>query len=177
MSDPKLGARYANALFDAAKEKGVLEDVAEAASLLQELLTSNKDFSQFWFGPQITVDRKFAVIDQALADFPELLKNFLKLLLEKGRGELAQDILVALKERHDEESGLIRATLTTAVELGDEEVKPFVDLLKKKTDGTVSLSRKVDPNLVGGFLLHYGDRVVDASVARSIREIRRTAGA
>ncbi|HEB85220.1 MAG TPA: F0F1 ATP synthase subunit delta, partial [Bacteroidetes bacterium] len=73
----------------------------------------------------------------------------------------------------DEESGVVRAHLTTALPLEEKQAAPFIAYLKARLGGEVKLTREVDPELIAGFRLSWRDKVIDGSVARSIQEIRR----
>ncbi len=100
--------------------------------------------------------------------------QFLRLLLTKNREEVLFDALTALSDINDRERGTVRATLTTAIEMDDANLEEFKALLIKKTDGgEVILEQKIDTNIIAGFILRFGDKIIDASVARSISEIRR----
>ncbi len=177
MTDPKLSRRYADALYEAAKEDGIVTDVIAAVESVEKAFESSPELAQLWTAPQVPVEKKLSVMDEVFSDAPELVKRLLHFLQEKKRGWVLFDLLPALKARHDEETGVVRATLTTVIELNDSETEPFVKLLEKRTGGSIILNRKVDSSLIAGFRLRYGDRVIDASINRSIQDIRRLASA
>ncbi len=176
MSDPKLARRYAEGLYEAAKDAGDVDDVMEAMKLIHEAYESPV-LRQFWVGHQVPQPKKLEVVDEAFADTPELVRTFLKVLIEKKREAILEDVYPALSALYDQERGVVRATLTTAIELEEDETTPFVDYLKKELDAEIILSRKVDPSIIAGFRLRFGDRIIDASVERSISEIRRRVSA
>ncbi len=176
MSDPKLARRYAEGLYEAAKDKDVLVDVMDAMGAIHDAFQA-PELRRFWTGPQVPQPRKLEVVDEAFADAPELVRNFLKVLIEKKREGVLLDVYPALSDLHDQEKGVVRAILTTAIDLEEDEATPFVDYLKKELGGEIVLSRKVDPSVIAGFRLRFGDRIIDASVERSISEIRRRVSA
>jgi F-type H+-transporting ATPase subunit delta len=45
--------------------------------------------------------------------------------------------------------------------------------VKEITGGEVVLATKVDPSLIGGFVLTIGDRQIDTSVATSLKKLRK----
>lgn len=173
MRDPRLGRRYAEALYSAASDQGVVDDVVLASETVLEPLVEDATFQSFWKGHQMPLPKKLELIEEIFKEIPALLRNFLRLLLDKKREEVLNDMLPALREIHDRERGVVRAVLTTAIEIGEDDMAPFNELVAKLLGGKVDLTRKVNESLVAGFTLRYGDKIIDGSVARSISEIRR----
>jgi F-type H+-transporting ATPase subunit delta len=107
-----------------------------------------------------------------VGDGDELLLNFLKLTAEKGRiGEIEEmarelDRLVAAEERR------LNVELTTAYELSEDEAQGILRQIEQATGRTVEATRKVDPSLIGGFVLQAGSMRVDASVRGRINSLR-----
>jgi F-type H+-transporting ATPase subunit delta len=122
--------------------------------------------------PQLDSRDKENLLEQLVGDADELVRNFLKLTAEKGRigeieaiaGEL--DRLVAVEERR------LNVELTTAYELSDEEARRIVQQIEEATGRTVEATRKVDPSLIGGFVLQAGSMRVDASIRGRISGLR-----
>ena len=173
MRDPRLGRRYAEALYSAASDQGVAEEVVAAFEETIAPLANDPHFLAFWRGRRVPEARRYELVDELFGRLPKAVTQFLKLLLEKKREEVLFDVIPALRDLHDKQRGMVRATLTTAVELSEGELTPFRELLADRLGGEVTLFHKVDPDLIAGFRLRYGDRIIDGSVARSISEIRR----
>ncbi len=174
MRDPKLGRRYAEALYGAAREQGTLEEVHQVVRELLVPLTEERTFQAFWRGYGIPLEKKLELIEELFKEAPAALRQFLRLLLEKKREDVLLDVLPAFTEIVDRESGVVRAVLKTAIELEEAELTPFKELLAKRTGSSdVELRHQVDTSLIAGFRLQYGDKVIDASVARTLLELRR----
>jgi F-type H+-transporting ATPase subunit delta len=122
--------------------------------------------------PQLDSRDKENLLEQLVGDADELVRNFLKLTAEKGRiGEIEEiagelDRLVAVEERR------LNVELTTAYELSEEEARGIVQQIEKATGRTVEATRKVDPSLIGGFVLQAGSMRVDASIRGRINGLR-----
>jgi F-type H+-transporting ATPase subunit delta len=164
---------YARALFDAAKEqnrvRGVHEelgDFADAAAQVPELRALLEN-------PEIDPRAKQAALGELLAGGEELVRNFLLVLVEKGRaGEVDEirrelDALVAADERR------LEVELTTAYELSDDEAKEILAQIERQAGRTVEATRRVDPRLIGGFVLQAGSLRVDASVRGRLERLRQ----
>ena len=78
----------------------------------------------------------------------------------------AFDRLLAAEERR------LDVELTTAYDLSDDEATGILEQIEKASGRKVEASRKVDPNLIGGFVLQAGSMRVDASVRGRIERLR-----
>ena len=76
------------------------------------------------------------------------------------------DRLLAAEERR------LDVELTTAYDLSDDEASGILQQIEKASGRKVEASRKVDPNLIGGFVLQAGSMRVDASVRGRIERLR-----
>ncbi len=115
---------------------------------------------------------KAGALEEILEGANELVRNFVLLLLEKGRGgELramveAFDALVTTDER------VLDVELTTAVELSDAQFSGILEQIEKKSGRKVSASRSVDAGLIGGIVLQAGSMRLDASVRGRLDRLR-----
>lgn len=176
MTDPKLSRRYAEALYEAAKDKDQVDAVMESMNALLEVFHSAPEVERFWMGPQVSPEKKLAVMDEALKSAPEIVRNLLHFLLDKSRDNLLRDILEMLQDIHDRDQGIVRATLVTAIPLDESEMQPFRKMIVSK-GGSLILKQEVDARIIAGFQLRMGDSIVDASVKRSIDELARVTSA
>ena len=122
--------------------------------------------------PQLDPRAKVAALEDMLGGADELVRNFLLLLVEKGRtGELRDiaaefDALVAQEERR------LAVELTTAYELTDDEANEIVRQIEQASGRSVEATRNVDPALIGGIVLQAGALRVDASVRGRFERLR-----
>ena len=155
---------YARALFEAAQEEGRLDAVAEDIGALADALEQVPDLRSFLRNPEVEPAGKAAVLAEISAGADELVRNFVRLVAEKGRaGELSQmraelDALVARAQ------GRLTVELQTAHELSDREAKSIISTIEKASGRTVEATRSVDPALIGGIVLKVGSFRVDGSV-------------
>ncbi len=122
--------------------------------------------------PQLEARTKVAVLDDLLGGSDELVRNFLRLVAEKGRIGQIEDIarefdrLMAVEERR------LDVELTTARALSDDEARDLLKQIEGASGRKVEATRKVDPNLIGGFVLQAGSLRVDASVRGRLEGLR-----
>jgi F-type H+-transporting ATPase subunit delta len=143
-----------------------LADFAAAVRDVPELRSALRN-------PQLEPRTKVAVLDELLGDADPLLRNFLRLVAEKGRigsiEEMARefDRLLAREERR------LNVEFTTARELSDDEARELLQQIEHASGRKIEATRKVDPNLIGGFVLQAGSMRVDASVRGRLEGLRQ----
>ncbi|HEX4520767.1 MAG TPA: ATP synthase F1 subunit delta [Gaiellaceae bacterium] len=164
---------YAGALFEAAQEKSRLPVVREQLEDLAAAIVAVPELSEVLVNPEIDSRVKGEVLEQILGKADELIRNFVRLLVEKGRaGEIAAiatefEALVAAEEQ------VLDVELTTAQELSDAAFKSIVSDIEKKSGRKVQAARSVDPDLIGGIVLQAGSMRLDASVRGRLDRLRQ----
>jgi F-type H+-transporting ATPase subunit delta len=165
---------YARALFEAAQEKGRLEPVRDQLEQVVAAAAEVPELRELLRNPQLDPRARAAALEDVLAGGDELLRNFLLVLVDKGRiGELeviAQEFerLVAASE------GVLSAELTTAIELSDDDERRLLKQIEDASGRKVEATRRVDPGLIGGIVLQVGSHRLDASVRGRLDRLRRT---
>ena len=123
--------------------------------------------------PQLAPETKAGIVVEIIGDTDQLLSNFLRLAAQKGRiGEIAE-IARELDRLMAAEEGRLDVELTTAYELSETDAKAILKQIQEASGRKVEATRKVDPNLIGGFVLQAGSMRVDASVRGRIERLRR----
>lgn len=175
MTNPRVASRYAKSVLDLAVEKGQLEKAYEDMLYLQQLVKSSRDFLNLLRSPIVPSDKKLAVIDSVIGkNVGQLTQAFAKLLVNKGREGELPEIITAFVNQYKEKKGIHSVKLTTAVPVSDDVKKKLVDQVKKTSDmQNIELESVVDPNIIGGFVLQAGDKLIDASVAYDLKQVSR----
>ena len=169
----EIGQVYARALFEAAEEKGRLETVREELQDIVRALDDVPELAALLENPETESHVKAEVLDRVLGGADELVRNFLRLLVEKGRAAEVRDVaaefeaLVAAQER------ILDVELTTAHELSDVEFGRILGQIEKASGRKVQATRTVDPDLIGGLVLQAGSMRVDASVRGRLERLRQ----
>jgi F-type H+-transporting ATPase subunit delta len=165
---------YAEALFEVAKEKDMLDRIQDELNQFAEAMTENRDLQVFFFSPYFSTAEKRDGIERAVSDADPEFVNFLELLAEKHRMPLIFRIQRQFEQRWKEEHRKLDVTVTSAVELDQEIVKKIGAEIEKQTDRSVELSSTVDENLLGGIVLQVGNMVLDASIRNRLEKLRRS---
>ncbi len=123
--------------------------------------------------PELAPELKADIVVEVIGEANELLRNFLRLAAEKGRIGEIEEIARELDRLMAAEEGRLDVELTTAYELSDSEAGAILKQIQEASGRKVEATRKVDPNLIGGFVLQAGSMRVDASVRGRIERLRR----
>jgi len=165
--------RYAQALFDAAKEQGRLQEVYGELSDFAAAVRDVPELRGVLRNPELDPATKAGLLDALIGDADPLVHNFLRLTAEKGRIAGIDDIARELDRLMAAEERRLNVELTTALQLSDDDARGLVDQIEEASGRKVEVSRKVDPELIGGLILQIGSMRVDASVRGRIERLRR----
>ena len=113
------------------------------------------------------------VLEQILGGGDELLRNFVRIVVEKGRAGEIREIAAEFEALVASAARVLDVELTTAGELSDAEFKRIVTDIEKKSGRAVQASRSVDPGLIGGIVLQAGSLRLDASVRGRLERLRQ----
>ena len=165
--------RYAQAIFEIARDESALDSWQAALDTLAALMT-DATVTEFLLSSKVEEARKFAVLDQALAGSDAKMRNLAKILVRKQRIGISDQIAEAYREMSNEERGLAIATVTTAVALNDEGRRAVVNAIQRLTDASeVQLEESVDREILGGAIVRIGDHIIDGSVRTKLSGLRR----
>jgi F-type H+-transporting ATPase subunit delta len=164
---------YARSLFGAAKDNGRLDVVRQELEDFATALRQVPELGALLRNPQLDPRTKADALDQLLAEADELVRNFLRLVTEKGRGPQIEEIAREFDALYDAEQQVLSVELTTAFELSDAEARDIVGQIEKASGRTVEATRSVDTNLIGGIVLRAGSLRADSSVRGRLNRLRQ----
>ena len=169
----EVAAPYAQALLSIAQSKDSVDNVSQVAADLLGLLKESDSLSSFLANPITADDAKKAVLTRILGDDAnQQMKNFLMLLVDKGRIYLVEPILQQFQAKVRALQQTVLAEVTSAIELTDEQKETVRQKVVSMTDAqSVELETRVDPDLIGGVIIQIGSKVLDASVRGQLRRI------
>ncbi len=164
---------YAEAFLQVAESRNEVDEVITQAKSLLELWNDSPEFSDAMSSPVLEVNQKKAALEKLFAkDVSPSFLNLLKLLADRQRIGLLNSVLERLLEIYREQKNIALATITSASVLNEEQQ---TELLKKVQSiaGTdnLEIDLKVDSELIGGFVVNVGSKVIDASIAGQVRRL------
>lgn len=174
MASDTISSRYAEALFELGEEHDCVEQFRDELDGLVEMFDESDDFREVLLNPGIDIEERRRAI-RAVADeldLMEMVANFVMTLLDNDRIRKLRDIAEAYRGRVDEEQGRVRANLTTAIELDDDQRGQLQEVLSEMTGRDVVLETDVDPELLGGAVTRVDGVVYDGSVRNQLNNLR-----
>ena len=176
MTGSRISKRYAKALLSLGQEDGNYAEFGENLKDFTGLCADNPEFSKVIANPVFSVDDRKKVLDAVLekSPFADLVKNLLRLLLDKNRIEGIKDVSAYYTRLTDEISNIIRADIITARPLKDAAMDKLDVVLAKITSKTVKIKVEEDESLIGGLVVKIGDLVLDGSVRAQIEGLKES---
>jgi len=175
MPNPRLASRYAKSILDLSLERGELETIYADMQYLQEVVKQSPDFLNLLRSPVVAVDKKQSIIESVIGkNVSQLTLAFAKLLTSKGRENVLPEIVTSFINQYKDHKGIQIVKLTTAAPVSESVRNSIIEQVKKTGGfGQIELEEKVDPSLIGGFVLQAGDKLVDASISYDLKAISR----
>ena len=165
--------RYAQAIYQLAVEKDHLENWTEDLSVLAASI-SDELFVSFADSPKVETDQKTAVIKEAFAgSISDLAMNLVCLLAARGSVSSLPAIADSFQELVDGEKGLVRAEITSAIRLSDDQQTSITTALSNIVGKELTVTTRVDESIVGGFVARVGDRLIDGSLKTRLEDMKR----
>jgi F-type H+-transporting ATPase subunit delta len=168
--------RYASAAFDVA---GATGDYDAWLSTLQELarILQMPSARIVFASPAVATPQKRAALDQLLPNAPPMVRNFLHILAERDRLAEVPGIVEALRDLINQRRGIITAEVTTAIALDTGMQRLVAERLAaylQRDADKVTISSRVDPEIIGGVVARVGDQLIDDSVRGRLARLRQT---
>jgi F-type H+-transporting ATPase subunit delta len=174
MTHARIAHRYAKALFQAALDAGVEDDLSGDVEGLFAIVSESPRLRRFLLSPQVPIADKHTLVEKVLDGRAQrLLVDLLHLLIDKKRIVFLVDIVEAFRDVYRKNKGVTAVKAITAVPLAEDQRRRLMGILKARTHNTISLAEVVDPDILGGMILMVDDSVVDGSVRHQLEVLRR----
>lgn len=165
---------YAKALFLEARASGSLEQVAKDVQEFHDLVRGNIELQRI-FGSLLFDGDLRQTLAEELSDkckFSPLAKRFITLLARKNRSQDLDAILAAFHRLCDEDAGMLRGELWSAVDMPAGELEEIASSIGKRLGRRVQLTEQHDESLLGGFVARVGGKTFDSSLKTQLRSLK-----
>lgn len=169
-----IGKRYAKAAFELAQQEDARDTWMQRLRVLRERMRAPEALHVLT-SPVVPVARRLEAVDVLDDDGrigPEA-RNLAKLMVEAGHPDAIDAVVEEFERLDDEAAGRVRATVTTAIGLEEEDRRRLTSDLSRQLGQDIRLTSRVDPAILGGIVLQLGDRLVDASLRGRLQQLRR----
>jgi F-type H+-transporting ATPase subunit delta len=169
----KVAEPYAEALLDLAKLNDSLKETTNDMNIVSQFLANSSDLKKFLGNPLITRDAKKNVVKDILGEqIGGNTLKFLLLLVDRGRIQVLESIAQKFLELSYKQESIEIAKITSSIQLSADQQKQIAEKLKVITGAKqIKLALKVDPQLIGGFTIEIGSKMIDTSIRGQLRQI------
>ena len=170
-----VAKRYAKALFELAQQQQSVAAVESQLKLVVEAVQSDAEIGKFLASPNIESGKKLTLLKQALGNHvSELVLDILTLLIARRRQGLLAEMYEAYTRVAAEELGQARATVYTAQELSESELKAVEAQFSLLLGKVVLAEQVLQPTLLGGIQVRIGDRLYDGSLSGKLSRLEKS---
>ncbi len=173
-----ISKRYARAFFEIAKEEKQIELYYNELDQFASVISQNKSLKDFLANPVFEQAAKKGVVEGVIAKLKlsGMTVSFLRLLVDKKRIDILEDIVVCYCQLMDEALKKVRVNVKTAFALSDELRSLISANLEKALGKTVDMAVEQDPTLLGGVVIGVGDTLYDGSIKNQLNNMRNLLG-
>ena len=175
MADHRVAQRYATALFNEAQRQDMVGAVEADLGAISNLSTGDDKFKDFLFSPHVAREEKSKIAEKLFSDrITALTMQFMRIVIEKRReAEIAgiREEFVSLRRQH---GNVIYAEIISSEALDDKQRDAIEKKLAEKTGKRIEAAYDVDPKLIGGVKIVYGNYVLDGTVRGTLNRLSDT---
>jgi F-type H+-transporting ATPase subunit delta len=172
MIDP-VTSRYAEALFGLARARGLL--AAVRADVLQVArLCAEGGACAFVFDERLPLGARRARFAEHTAGLSPLVQDFLQLVFDKRRVEVLRNLRAAFHRRDLAERGAAEGVVESARPLAPDDLARLASALGPRLGKELVLENRLRPQLIGGLRVVVESRMLDASLAGRLEDLRKS---
>ena len=169
-----VGDRYAESLFDLAKEEKKVTQYLDDIKLVGEVLDSDTQIVQFFNHVLIENDKKIQLLDQSFkGNVDQYVLNFLKLLVQSRRIRYIDDIVKSYINLSNQYLGIEEGMIYTPYELTDQQIQDIEKAISQKENKKVTLKVSIDPSLLGGIKVQIANRIYDGTIKNKVEMLKK----
>lgn len=173
MSESRVAARYARAIFGSAQKQNIIPSIEDDLNGVCAAIEGNPDLRAFLGNPRIGREDRLKMYDKLFSDrVTGLTMSLLRLLVSKNREseiDAIRDVFIRLRQ----ESGqVVPVTVESAQELDAAQRQSILDKVAKATGRTPEPTFVVRPEIIGGVRVTYDNLVIDGSLRGGLDRLR-----
>jgi F-type H+-transporting ATPase subunit delta len=169
----ELAQVYGRSLFEVAQEQKKVDVLREQLGQFADALEENRELKLFFFSPYFSTAEKQQALDGLLDGAEPAFVSFLKLLIENHRMPVIFRLRRAYERLWDEANRVLPVQVTSAIELDEATTQSIGASIGQSTSRKVTLSARVDPDILGGIVVRVGNSILDASIRSRLDQLRK----
>ncbi len=174
MSTHRVAHRYAKSIIELSQEKGILEEVHADFVKLSTMAKGNRDLVLLLNNPIISSEKKLKVLNALYATGAQKMTlTFFEIVSRKGRENILVEVAKEFENQYNSIKSIQVAELTTTFAIDDNLRKQLLAVVKEISGkNSVQLVEKINPELIGGYILKVNDRQLDESLSSKLRILK-----
>ena len=174
MISGSIARRYAKALLEIGIQQQTFDALGKEIERSADTLRSSPELRNALENPIFSLEKRKLIMDELSRRLAlsKISRNFILLLLEKGRIASLPDIARSYRTLVDEHAGRVRATVTSARPLDPMLETRLKTALEKSSGKVVIFEKREDPSILGGLVTQLGDTLYDGSVRTQLQQLR-----
>lgn len=173
MKGTKAASRYAKALLELAIENNQVDAVLNDMKYLSVVSKEYREFQLLVQSPVINSDKKVQIFNELFGQFQQISRMFIELITKKGREMFLLEIADSFEAQVNKYKGITPLTITSAVPLNEATKNNILSKIQGIASGMMEVTEKIDPTLIGGFIVRTDDKQIDASVASQLDNLKQ----
>jgi F-type H+-transporting ATPase subunit delta len=173
MSEAVVAKRYADALFQLATEKNIVEKLIAELDVVKEVFQTNERLIELLLHPRVQHEEKMKLVDDAFGKCDKAIVHLIKMLVERHRIQHISEIVAHFTKVYHEANREIAATVYSVRLLSNDELKKVEESLMNQLDKTkVKIENIIDPTVLGGLKIRVGNTIYDGSVRGKLNRFK-----
>jgi F-type H+-transporting ATPase subunit delta len=166
---------YATVLFELAKESGTLGAVKEDLDSWTEICSAEKDFEKLIVSPYFSAEYKQQLVQKVFAGkVTELTLHFLLIVIRHDRTGVLSRIIKQFHLLWQHSQGYCNVAVTVAKPITDENTQDIAKRISEMLEKLVNVQIVINPDIIGGVVIRYDDKVIDNSVRTKLMNTAET---
>jgi F-type H+-transporting ATPase subunit delta len=163
--------RYSQAIFEIALDRKELDKWNLDLQVLNTL-SNNSELTSVMENPKFSFEQKSRLLETQIKGISKLAANLAFLLIDKGCFSLVSGIYSEYRSMLENYRGIEKAEVITAVQLEEQEIARLSEQLGNMSGKKVTLSLRVDPQIIGGVIVRIGGKIIDGSTRGQLAALR-----
>jgi F-type H+-transporting ATPase subunit delta len=168
-----VGKLYAKALFELCLETGNAKEVYSELNSYSEIFQENPEFLKLLSSPVIDLQEKLEIIDRIFGGEKSMVKDFICLVTEKNRITYLGSITSEFNKCYNKHNNIAEMTVVSSIPIKPELEVKLKARLEEKSGKKVVLTVEVDPSIIGGMILKYGNSQIDNSIKGRLESVAK----
>ncbi len=168
-----IAAVYADALLGQLPSNPEAEEVTEELDAIVDLLDGIEGFEALLTAALISNNDRYEMVRRIFHDrVSEVVEAVLIVMADAGRLGLLRTLRRVFRSKLNARQGKLEVTVISAVKLTDPQREHVRAALAESLKAEPVLTCRVDPDLLGGVVVHIGDNVYDASIRAELKSVQ-----